>query len=102
MRRIDPRELISAAEARSGTHFPTTEFVEPLERFVDSVEAEGNLTEMGIEGLRQDLVRLLENRLSIDIAFANHPDGVTPSYRRFVAKRLQDEFDLKGVPIRIS
>ena len=74
MRRIDPRELISAAEARSGTHFPTTEFVEPLERFVDSVEAEGNLTEMGIEGLRQDLVRLLENRLSIDIAFANHPE----------------------------
>ena len=35
------------------------------------------------------------------IAFANHPDGVTPAYRRFVAKRLQDEFDLKGVPIRI-
>ncbi|MES2963035.1 MAG: ribosome biogenesis GTPase Der [Bdellovibrionota bacterium] len=35
------------------------------------------------------------------IAFANHPDGVSPSYRRFVAKRLQEEFGLKGVPIRI-
>jgi len=35
------------------------------------------------------------------IAFANYPDGVTPSYRRFLAKRLQERFDLQGVPIRI-
>lgn len=35
------------------------------------------------------------------IAFANHPDGVTPSYRRFLAKRLADQFDLHGIPIRI-
>jgi GTPase len=35
------------------------------------------------------------------IAFANHPDGVTPSYRRFLAKRIQERFGLKGVPIRI-
>ncbi len=35
------------------------------------------------------------------IAFANHPDGVTPSYRRFLAKRIQERFGLRGVPIRI-
>lgn len=35
------------------------------------------------------------------IAFANFPDGVTPSYRRFLSKRLADHFDLVGVPIRI-
>lgn len=35
------------------------------------------------------------------IAFANHPDGVSPSYRRFLAKRIQDQWDLHGVPIRI-
>ena len=35
------------------------------------------------------------------IAFANHPDGVTTSYRRFLAKRIQAEWDLQGVPIRI-
>jgi GTP-binding protein len=35
------------------------------------------------------------------IAFANHPDGVTPSYRRFLAKRIQEKWDLAGVPIRI-
>ncbi|MCB0392221.1 MAG: ribosome biogenesis GTPase Der, partial [Bdellovibrionales bacterium] len=35
------------------------------------------------------------------IAFANHPQGVTPAYRRFLAKNVQNQFDLKGVPIRI-
>jgi GTP-binding protein len=35
------------------------------------------------------------------IAFANYPDGVDNSYRRFLAKRIQDQWDLQGVPIRI-
>lgn len=35
------------------------------------------------------------------IAFANHPDGVDAAYRRFLAKRIQEQWDLKGVPVRI-
>lgn len=35
------------------------------------------------------------------IAFANHPDGVTPSYRRFLVKKLKDKFGLAGIPVRI-
>lgn len=35
------------------------------------------------------------------IAFANHPDGVTNSYRRFLTKNIKDRWDLYGVPIRI-
>jgi GTP-binding protein len=35
------------------------------------------------------------------IAFANHPDGVHNSYRRFIIKHMKDEFDLSGIPIRI-
>lgn len=35
------------------------------------------------------------------LAFANHPDGVTPAYRRFVAKQIQEEFGLEGLPVRI-
>lgn len=35
------------------------------------------------------------------IAFANHPDGVDNSYRRFLIKHLKQRFDLVGVPIRI-
>lgn len=35
------------------------------------------------------------------IAFANHPDGVNPSYRRFLIKHLKEKFNLHGIPIRI-
>ena len=35
------------------------------------------------------------------IAFANHPDGVDTSYRRFLAKRVQAQWGLEGVPVRI-
>jgi GTPase len=35
------------------------------------------------------------------IAFANFPDGVTPAYRRFLAKRIKEEWDIQGIPIRI-
>lgn len=35
------------------------------------------------------------------IAFANHPDGVTNSYRRFLIKNMKEKFNLHGIPIRI-
>lgn len=35
------------------------------------------------------------------IAFANHPDGVNPGYRRFLSKHLKSRFNLQGIPIRI-
>ncbi len=35
------------------------------------------------------------------IAFANHPDGVTNSYRRFLIKNIKNRWDLHGLPIRI-
>jgi GTPase len=35
------------------------------------------------------------------IAFANFPEGVTPSYRRFLSKKIKEEWDLHGIPIRI-
>lgn len=35
------------------------------------------------------------------IAFANHPDGVTSSYRRFLIKNMKERFDLWGIPLRI-
>jgi GTP-binding protein len=35
------------------------------------------------------------------IAFANHPDGVDNSYRRFLIKNMKERFDLPGIPIRI-
>ncbi len=35
------------------------------------------------------------------IAFANHPEGVDPSYRRFLINQMKERFDLHGIPLRI-
>jgi len=35
------------------------------------------------------------------IAFANHPDGVDPSYRRFITKQMKKQWDLHGIPLRL-
>jgi GTPase len=35
------------------------------------------------------------------IAFCNYPQGVSPSYRRFLLKELRKKWDLYGVPVRL-
>lgn len=35
------------------------------------------------------------------IAFANHPQGVTPSYRRFLTNRIKKQWSLEEVPVRM-
>lgn len=35
------------------------------------------------------------------IAFANHPEGVDNSYRRFISKKLKERWGLEGIPVRI-
>ncbi len=35
------------------------------------------------------------------IAFANYPDGVNLSYRRFLSKKIKEKWNLDGIPIRI-
>ena len=73
-KQIDTDELIAAVCAQTGLSFQDRSFVEPLEHFVDSVETEANLSEVGIEGFRQDLARLLGNRLAIDAAIGASPE----------------------------
>jgi len=73
-KQIDTAELITATAAQAGLNYQDRSFVEPLERFVDSVEAEANLTEVGMESFRQDLTRLLGNRLAIDAAISANPE----------------------------
>ncbi len=36
------------------------------------------------------------------IAFANCPQGIRDSYRRFLIRQIQNKWDLKGIPVRIS
>ena len=36
------------------------------------------------------------------IIFANEPKGITASYKRFLVKKIQEEYSLKGLPIQLS
>lgn len=74
-RRIDVAELMAEAAAQTGLDdYGDRQFVEPLERFVASVDAEGNLGELGVEAIKADLTRLLSNRLAIQAAVTAHPE----------------------------
>ncbi|HEY1554828.1 MAG TPA: ribosome biogenesis GTPase Der [Kofleriaceae bacterium] len=35
------------------------------------------------------------------VLWANHPDGLAPSYKRFLANRLRDSYGFRGTPLRI-
>jgi GTPase len=36
------------------------------------------------------------------VLWANTPDGLAPSYKRFIANRLRDRYGFRGTPLRIS
>jgi GTPase len=36
------------------------------------------------------------------VLWANSPEGLAPSYRRFIANRLRDRYGFRGTPIRIA
>ena len=36
------------------------------------------------------------------IAFANYPEGVRDSYKRFIIRQMQKQWNLKGVPLRLT
>jgi GTP-binding protein len=36
------------------------------------------------------------------VLWANTPDGLAPSYKRFITNRLRDRYDFRGTPLRIA
>lgn len=68
-------ELMHAATTDADlTDFGLDVFVEPLERLLDSVHTEGDLTPMGVAALEGEVSRLLGNRLRIQAAINEHPE----------------------------
>jgi GTP-binding protein len=35
------------------------------------------------------------------VLFSNAPEGVTPTYRRYLSRRIREDFDFEGTPIRL-
>lgn len=55
----------------------------------------------GIKNVKFYYLTQTNQRPPAFIAFANHPDGVDNSYRRFLIKNMKERFDLVGIPLRI-
>lgn len=80
---LDPERLI--ADARQRTHledFGPPVLDEPLRRLVTSYDREAGLTFIGRIAARQDMLRLLENRLLMCADRRRHPEIAAQAVRR--------------------
>jgi hypothetical protein len=67
--------LIAEARSRTGLHNLGDEsFLEPLERLIDSVNRESELSEFGALAFPEVLIRPLINRLEIEEWYRRHPE----------------------------
>lgn len=73
--RLDPESLLRRASWQTGLDdFGSGYFREPLRRLCDSLEGDARLTALGRVTARQDLLRLLSNRLQFVDIFKRHPE----------------------------
>ncbi len=90
-------EMISVMEEKLSIDISTSE----LNDFFFDVIRQAPAPVWGINNVKFYYLTQTRQRPPAFIAFANHPDGVTPAYRRFLAKRIQERWNLQGIPIRI-
>lgn len=68
---LEPTALMAEAEKLTGlSDWGAGDFLEPLQRFLWSLQHEANLTPTGAEVFRQETLRLLSNRLQLEAEFA--------------------------------
>lgn len=80
---LDARSLINAARRRTKLDdFGGDAFHEPLRRLIDSVEQDARLSFVGRLAAREDLIRLLINRLKLQRDRARYPEIAGERIRR--------------------
>jgi len=91
--------LAKVKEMRSKLHvrIPTSK----LNKFFTDVIKQAPSPVWGSENVKFYYLTQTKQKPPSFIAFANHPDGVTPAYRRFLVRKIQENWDLKGIPLRI-
>ena len=68
---LEPAALMAEVEKLTGlSDWGAGDFLEPLQRFLWSLQHEANLTPTGAEVFRQETLRLLSNRLQLGAEFA--------------------------------
>ena len=81
--RLEPELLLEAARRRTGLDdFGDEAFREPFERVVRSLDGEARLNLIGRIAARQDLLRLLSNRLRMIDDGKRHPEILDGTVRR--------------------
>ena len=90
-------DLVVEMEQKITQRIPTRE----LNDFFIKVIRQAPAPVWGIQNVKFYYLTQTNQQPPAFIAFANHPDGVTPAYRRFLSKRIQEKWQLKGIPIRI-
>lgn len=72
---LDPQELIATARSRTGlSDFGSDDWREPFEILIRSINEEAELHFFGRLWTRQDLLRVLGNRLQIEDVYRRHPE----------------------------
>ncbi len=72
-----------------------------LNKFFTEVIRKAPAPVWGTENVKFYYLTQTRQRPPSFIAFANHPKGVTPSYRRFLSKQIQKNWNILGIPVRI-
>ncbi len=90
-------EAIYLMRQKMHTKIPTSE----LNRFFHEVIRKAPAPVSGTKDVKFYYLTQTKQVPPSFIAFANHPDGVNPGYRRFLSKRIKKQWGLEGLPIRI-
>lgn len=89
--RLDARSLLSAAQRRTGlSDFGNDAFQEPLGRLLESIEREAQLSFVGRLAAREDVIRILINRLKLQRDRERHP--------QIAAERIERPLFITGLP----
>ncbi|MGE3680746.1 MAG: ribosome biogenesis GTPase Der [Bdellovibrionales bacterium] len=88
---------IENVRAKLATRIPTSR----LNKFFTEVIKQAPSPVYGTENVKFYYLTQTRQSPPSFIAFANHPEGVTPAYRRFLVRKIQEQWDLSGIPLRI-
>lgn len=88
---------IEDIRAKLGTRITTSQ----LNKFFTEVIKQAPSPVYGTQNVKFYYLTQTQQSPPSFIAFANHPEGVTPAYRRFLVRKIQENWGLIGVPLRI-
>lgn len=91
-------ELALAVADRRAAHIPTAK----LNRFFEQVSERSPPPSVKGRWLRMKYISQVSTDPPLFAVFVNHPELVPESYRRFLERKLREQYPLEGVPIKVA